>query len=112
MELIPTVVALAIGLVGFGLMIAAFVSVCQRGSWQQAMRPEAGGRWPPPRKLMVAGAALVWLFAALMFIPGVVPWWDYSWGHGVGFGFVLGSAFYPLMSAMTRQRAQDQPPTP
>jgi hypothetical protein len=105
MELIPIIVALAIALVGIGLMIAAFVAVVLRGSWQQAMQPDATGRWSLARKLMAAGAALGCVFAGLMFIPGVVPWWDYSWGHGVGFGFILGMAFY-LLLFMKGQRSR------
>jgi hypothetical protein len=59
---------------------------------------------------MATGAALGYLFGALMFLPGVIPWWEYSWGHGLVFGFFLGVPFYPLVLWMTRQHTQNQGP--
>src|SRR5262249_36925600 len=100
-----------IGLVGFGLMTTAFALVGRRGGWQRAMQPDPGGRWSLPRKLMAAGAALACLFAGLMFVPGVIPWWGYGWVAGGGFGFFLGIAFSQLLVVMTRPHAQNQQPT-
>jgi hypothetical protein len=95
MELVPIIAITAVGAVGFCLMLAAFVMVGRRGGWQQAMKPDARGHWPAPRLLMLVGAALGAAFGLLLFVPGVVPWWDYSspsaaWGLGVVFGFGLG----------------------
>jgi ABC-type antimicrobial peptide transport system permease subunit len=44
---------------------------------------------------MLAGALLGVVFALLLFVPGVIPWWNYSspfgtWGLGVVFGFAIG----------------------
>jgi hypothetical protein len=95
MGLVPILAILAVGVVGFCLMLAAFVLVARRGGWQQAMKPDARGHWPAPRHLMFIGALLGVAFSLLLFLPGVVPWWDYSspsaaWGQGVVFGFVVG----------------------
>lgn len=95
MELVPIIALLVLGAVGFCLMLAAFVMVGRRGGWQQALRSDAHGHWPAPRRLMFAGALLCTAFGLGMFVPGVVPWWDYSspyagWGLGVTFGFGLG----------------------
>src|SRR5262245_32728930 len=85
-------VALALGVVGFLLMLVAFALVAARGGWERAMQPNARGRWPLPRLLMLVGAALGALFGLLLFIPGTVPWWDLSspgmpWFMGALFGF-------------------------
>jgi hypothetical protein len=95
MELIPALAAVAIGGIGLCLMLVAFVMVGFRGGWQQAMKPDERGPWPPPRRLMLVGASLGVLFSLLLFIPGIIPWWDPSspyvtWGMGVVFGFTLG----------------------
>ena len=84
--------ALGIGAAGFLLMLGAFALVASYGGWQQAMQPDARGRWPLPRLLMLAGAALGTLFGLLLFLPGTVPWWDVSapgtaWAMGAIFGF-------------------------
>jgi multisubunit Na+/H+ antiporter MnhB subunit len=89
MELVPVIAIGAVGAVGFCLMLTAFVMVGRRGGWQQAMKPDARGHWPAPRLLMLIGALLGVVFALLLFIPGVIPWWDYSspyrtWGDGRG----------------------------
>jgi hypothetical protein len=55
-------VLMAPGLVGFTLMIVAFVMVARHGGWTQAMQPDPQGRWPLPRRLMCAGAGLGFLF--------------------------------------------------
>jgi hypothetical protein len=95
MELVPPIIMTAVGVIGLCLMLAAFVMVARRGGWQQAMKPDAGGHWPAPRLLMLIGALLGTAFALALFVPGVVPWWDYSspyaaWGQGVVFGFLIG----------------------
>ncbi len=95
MEIVPAIVLTAVGAVGFCLMLAAFGMVGRRGGWQQAMRPDAHGHWPAPRRFMLVGALLGYLFALGMFIPGVIPWWDNSapydaWSLGVVFGLGLG----------------------
>jgi hypothetical protein len=106
MEDIPIITVIVLAGVGLCLMLAAFVLVARRGSWQQAMQLDALGQWPLPRKLMVAGAGLGCLFSVLMFLPGMVPWWHYSWGHGVVFGFFLGIIFSWLIFQITRQRTR------
>lgn len=95
---------IAIGVIGFGLMTAAFVMIARRGGWQQAMQADSQGRWPLPRCLMVAGASLCWLFPVLTSIPGVVPWWDYSkwYTRFPALGAVLGAAFVGI--AVIRRR--------
>jgi hypothetical protein len=95
MELVPAFAVAAVGGVGFCLMLVAFVMIGFRGGWQPAMKPDERGPWPPPRRLMLAGASLGAVFAVLLFVPGVIPWWNYSspygtWSMGVVFGFVLG----------------------
>jgi hypothetical protein len=110
MQLIPTIAVLATAGMGFSLMVAAFMLVARRGGWQQAMQPDTDGHWPLPRKLMASGAGLGCLFAALMFVPGMVPWWDYSWGHGVVFGFFLGIVVSLVAVQLGRQRPQNQGP--
>jgi hypothetical protein len=95
MELVPIIAITAVGAVGLWLMLAAFVMVGRRGGWQQAIKPDARGHWPAPRNLMLVGAVLGAAFGLLMFVPGVVPWWDHSspydaWGLGVVFGLGLG----------------------
>jgi hypothetical protein len=78
MELIPIILVLAIGLVGFCLMVAAFVLVARAGGWQKAMQPTPESRWPLPRRLMALGAGLGCLFGLLLvilrLIPGGIPW--------------------------------------
>jgi hypothetical protein len=75
---LPLLVFTAVGLVGFTLMIVAFVMVARQGGWAQAMQPDPQGRWPLPRRLMCAGAGLGVLFAVicliLYFISGGLPW--------------------------------------
>jgi hypothetical protein len=95
MELVPVIAIAAVGAVGFCLMLTAFVIVGRRGGWQQAMKPDSRGHWPAPRLLMLIGALLGVVFALLLLIPGVIPWWDYSspsgtWGMGVVFGIAVG----------------------
>jgi hypothetical protein len=95
MELVATIALTAVGAVGVGLMLAAFVLVGRRGGWQQALKADARGRWPAPRILLLIGALLGFAFASVLLVPGVVPWWDSSspnaaWGQGAVFGFLIG----------------------
>jgi hypothetical protein len=110
MDVIAIIAVMATGGLGLGLMLAAFVLIAGRGGWQEALQPDAQGRWPLPRKLLAAGAGLGCLFGAIMFLPGVVPWWHYSWGHGVVFGFFLGVVFCLLTVQLIRHRGQNQGP--
>jgi hypothetical protein len=94
--MVPITIAIAVGAIGFGLMLAAFMLVGRRGGWQQAMAADIRGHWPAPRRLMFTGASLGIVFALFVLVPGVVPWWNYSsgfdvWGLGVVFGVVAGS---------------------
>ena len=77
---LPILAAIAVGFVGFCLMVAAFVLVARQGGWKQAMRLEPDGRWSLPRRLMFAGALLGMVFAVavnlLFAIPGGIPWSD------------------------------------
>ena len=73
----PILGVVAVGAIGFLLMTGAFVLVGVGGGWQKAMQPDSQGRWPAPRKLMVAGAALGALFGLLfllLFATGGIPW--------------------------------------
>ena len=68
-----------LGAVGFCLMIAAFVLIAIQGGWDKSIQqPIAEGRWPLPRRLLLAGACLGALFAvgvsALRMIMGPFPW--------------------------------------
>jgi hypothetical protein len=69
----------AIGALGFCFMIAAFVLIARQGGWQQVIgRSVAERRWPLPRRLLLIGATLAFLFAIgitiLCLIPGGRPW--------------------------------------
>jgi hypothetical protein len=104
MELLPIITVTAIGVVGFCLMLAAFGMVARRGGWQQAMQPDAHGRWPVPRYLMLVGALLGTVFGLLLFLPGLIPWWDYSspwttWALGVLFGIGLATIYWQVILA-------------
>ena len=92
---------------GITLMLAAFALVPARGGWQRAMRPDPAGRWPLPRLLMLAGAALCVLFGLLLFVPGAVPYWDLSspstpWLMGVLFGVAVTTLYYRITQAVRR----------
>ena len=106
MELLPIIAVLATAGVGFCLMLAAFVLVARRGGWQQAMQPDAPGRWPLPRYLLLIGASLGCLFPLLLSVPGVVPWWDYSqWYTRLpALGVVLGVAVVVGTLLLSRRR--------
>lgn len=108
MELLPIFAVLATAGVGLCLMLTAFVIVARRGGWQQAMQPDAQGHWPLPRYLMLVGASLGCLFALLMSVPGVVPWWDYSqWYTWLpALGVVFGIAVVGVQFAVRRRRGR------
>jgi hypothetical protein len=75
---VAILIALAVGVVGFGLMVVSFALVAHEGGWVRAMRAGTGGAWPLRRRLMFAGAVLGLLFSAivltLFLIPGGIPW--------------------------------------
>jgi hypothetical protein len=113
MELVPIIVIFAIGAVGLCLMLAAIVIVGRQGGWQQAMKSDARGHWPAPRLLMFIGALLGWAFGLGFFVPGVVPWWDYSspyaaWGLGVGFGLLIGFGLHNIYRKVSLARREHQ----
>ena len=96
----PIIVVIALMSIGPCLMLAAFVmAVRRRGLGADAQRI--------PRYLILVGASLGTLGGLLMFVPGVVPWWDYSfpwnaWGCGVVFGLVLGYYLHVVVNFPTR----------
>src|SRR5262249_30058840 len=98
---------MAIAAAGITLMLGAFALVPARGGGQRAMRPGATGRWPLPRLLLAAGAALCGLFGLLLFVPGAVPSWGLSspgtpWMMGVLFGFSVSTLYHRLTQAVRR----------
>src|SRR5262245_16794255 len=100
-------VVMAIAAAGITLMLAAFALVPARGGWQRAMQPDPTGRWPLPRLLLAAGAALLTLFGLLLFVPGAVPYWDLSapgtpWLMGVIFGFSASMLYHQITQAVRR----------
>jgi len=101
-------VVMGIAAVGITLMLGAFALVPARGGWQRAMQADATGRWPLPRLLMAAGAALCTLFGLLLFVPGIVPYWDLSspgmpWMMGVIFGFSVSMLYHRITQAVRRR---------
>jgi hypothetical protein len=76
MELLPVLIVLGIGAVAFLLILVAFVMVAVQGGWRKPL--PADGRWPLPRKLLYAGAALGLVFGVSCYvltrIPGAIPW--------------------------------------
>lgn len=69
--------ALCVGFVGFALMAASFWMIARGGGWIPVMLPDAHGRWPLPRWLLLIGAVLGLVFSAtvvaLAAIPGAWP---------------------------------------
>jgi len=59
---------------GCAMMLAAFRLVHLRGDWEAAMRPDATGKWPLARKLMVCGATLGLLFS-------IAAWYVMRWAE-------------------------------
>ena len=67
-EIVILVLA-GIGAIGVCLIASAFVLVARHGGWSRAMQqPIAERRWPPARRLMLAGASLALFFAILIGI--------------------------------------------
>jgi hypothetical protein len=56
--------------IGFCVMVVAFGMIAHRG-WAPALQPTAEGRWPLPRRLLLAGAALGFVSGLLMFLLGL-----------------------------------------
>lgn len=114
MKHIPIIALLTIGLVGFSLMLAAFTLVRRRGGWQSAMKSDAGGHWLLPRKIMFAGASLGVLFVLLIFVPGMIPWWDYGWGvYGPILGIILTSGILQIVQMARKHTSpSSQEPQP
>ena len=96
-SVVPILTAIVVGLVGFCLMVAAFILVAHQGGWRQAMRSEADGRWSVPRRLMFTGALLCMVYCAvvmvLFIIPGGIPWVE-----GSGWSYV--AAVLPPIAAV------------
>jgi len=98
-------ITVAVAAAGISLMLAAFALVLVWGGWQRAMHPDATGSWPLPRRLLLAGAALVMLFGLLLFVPGAVPYWDLSspatpWLMGAIFGFSVSTLYHRIAQAV------------
>ena len=77
MEYIPVLIAIAIGVAGFGTMCVAFVQIWRQGGWEQAMAPTSEGKWPLTRRLMVIGASLCCgfgFFILALIVFGGLPW--------------------------------------
>jgi hypothetical protein len=96
---LPILAAIAVGFVGFCLMVAAFVLVARQGGWKQAMRLEPDGRWSLPRRLMFAGASLGTVFGVVVLllfaIPGGIPWVDgSSWPYAVAVLPAIAAVWY------------------
>jgi hypothetical protein len=100
-------IIVALGAVGFAMMVAAFGLVAARGGWVRAMQSDAQGRWPLARWLMLAGAACGVLFGLSIFLPGVIPWWDYS---SPSFNWTLGAVFAAGVAFVCWQVSQARRP--
>src|SRR5215471_18141559 len=100
-------VVMAIAAAGITLMLGAFALLPACGGWQRAMQLDATGRWPLPRLLVAAGAALCMLIGLLLFVPGAVPYWDLSspgtpWLMGVIFGLSVSMLYHRITQAVRR----------
>jgi len=77
MDIILLLVLAAIGLVGFGLMMAAFILVARAGGWEPAMWPTPHIPWPLPKRLMIIGAWLGVVYSVaivVLSLIGALPW--------------------------------------
>jgi hypothetical protein len=96
-SIVPILIAIVVGLVGFCLIVAAFLLVAHQGGWRQAMRSAVDGRWSVPRRLMFVGALLGLVYCAvvmvLFVVPGGIPWLD-----GSGWSYVV--AVLPPLAAV------------
>ena len=79
------------GLIGYGLMTAAFVMIKRRGGWQQAMQPAPDGQWSSARRLMTTGAAISGLCLSVMFISFAVPGASYLGQLGLACSVTYGT---------------------
>jgi hypothetical protein len=100
-------VIMAIDGIGFCLMLGAFVLAAGHVGREASAAGEAQGRWSLPTRLMFAGAVLATVSSLLLFLPGVVPWWDYSepwtaWSHGVLVGSVSAIFYGQVVRAWHR----------
>jgi hypothetical protein len=57
---------------GVLLLLAGFALVVWRGGWQSALAPTSQGRWPLPRRLLLAGAVLGTLSGLLMVLMSLM----------------------------------------
>lgn len=99
MELVPILAITSVGVVGFILMVAAFVIAVRVPRFPDT----PSGTRPSgllPRGLMIAGATLGAAFGLLMLLPGVMPWVDSPAGHA---DLWLGAAGGAVFAATTLQ---------
>ncbi len=105
-NILPILIAAGLG-VGFLLMTAGFILV-RRRDWPHG--PE--GQWPLPKKLIVAGGSLGWIFWLIALVPGVTPWMESSWWYVVIVGGCSLASFIPAILQLRRQRANAGKPEP
>jgi hypothetical protein len=105
MELVPILAITSLGILGFCLMLAAFVGAARSPRFPD-LPPGAQPRWP--RRLMLAGATLGAAFGLLMLLPGVLPWLnsgseyaDLLWGAAGG-AAIGGITLHAVRSASRR----------
>jgi len=100
--------AVTIGIIGFGLMTAAFVMIARRGGWQKAMQGEDNRRWTLPRGLMVTGAFLCALFGVIASVANVLPWRESSPRNALfaALGAVLAAALIGITVLIQRWRGR------
>ncbi len=81
---VPILTVIAVGVVGFCLMVAAFVMAAREGGAKPATQGAPDARQSLPRRLMFAGASLGVIFGLAMgilfLIPGGIPWMEGSDG--------------------------------
>jgi hypothetical protein len=82
---VPILTVIAVGVVGFCLMVAAFIMAARQDGSKPATQGAPEARWSLPRRLMFAGASLGVIFSLAMgilfLIPGGIPWMEGSdWG--------------------------------
>ena len=99
MESIPLIVILAILGIGLCLMIAAITLNLLYIGREIGAPSTPQGRWPLPTRLLLVGALLCAASFLLAFVPGVVPWWDYSepwlvWEQGAVVGFITATLYW------------------
>ncbi len=81
---VPILTVIVVGVVGFCLMVAAFIMAARHGGSKPATKGAPEARWSLPRRLMFAGASLGVVFGLAMgilfLIPGGIPWMEGSDG--------------------------------